>query len=145
MAARTAVRQMARRPAELVRRVVRRAVADELAEVQRLTELTTELAADRDRLFTELRLAFESVTAAHQGIADLQAAEAALRERLDATLLFAESLAPRIEALDDGLLEARRQSLRIAELADVVTEIVLPLHDRDIDPTKLQRLGPDTF
>jgi uncharacterized protein (DUF3084 family) len=103
------------------------------------------LGADRDRLFRELAVAFESVTAAHQGIADLQAEQRALRERLDHTLLFAEAMAPRLEPLEDGLLEARRQSLRIAELADVVTEIVLPLHDRDIDPSAVEKLRTDTF
>lgn len=152
MAARTTVKRVVRRPARALRRAVRRAFVPEIDQIDRwdaeLTALaarTAELVADRDRLFTELGLAFESVTAAHKGIADLQAAEAALRERLDATLLFAESLVPRLEVLDDGLLEARRQSLRIAELTDVVTEIVLPLHDRDIDPAKLAELRADTF
>lgn len=132
MAARTTVKRIVRGPVGRARRVLQRA-------------LVPDLVADRDRLFRELGQAFESVTAAHQGIADLQVEQRALRERLDATLLFAESLVPRIEVLDEGLLEARRQSLRIAELADVVTEIVLPLHDREIDAAKLGKLGPDTY
>ena len=78
---------------------------------------------------------FESVTAAHKGIADLQAETREIRERLDEAL-------PR---LADGLLEERRLNLRIAELTDLVTEIVLPLHDRDIDPKVLDRLAPETL
>jgi DNA repair exonuclease SbcCD ATPase subunit len=114
-----------------------------------------ELVSDRDRALRELQVAFESVTAAHQGIADLQAEQRALRERLDATLLLAEGnqarlgevvaqLEPRLELLEDGLHEARRLNLRIAELTDVVTEIVLPLHHRDIDVGRVGDLAPDT-
>jgi uncharacterized protein DUF6752 len=117
-----------------------------------LLRSNAELRADRDRLFTELGLAFESVTAAHQGIADLQAEQRALRERLDMTLRLAESAPPRLDVLEDrahlledGLHEARRLNLRVAELADVVAEVVLPLHDRDIDPTAIARLRPDTL
>ncbi|TQN41511.1 hypothetical protein FHU33_0879 [Blastococcus colisei] len=50
----------------------------------------------------------------------------------------------RAAELRNGLFESRRLSLRIAELADVVTELVLPLHDREIDPAALRRLRPDT-
>ena len=48
-------------------------------------------------------------------------------------------------SLDAILHEARRLNLRIAELTDLVTELVLPLHDREIDPALLDRLRPDTF
>ena len=138
MAASTTVKKLVRTPPRGLRRVRRKLLAEDLARIEELT-------ADRDRLFRELGQAFESVTAAHRGIADLQAEQKALRERLDATLMFAEALVPRIEVLDEGLLEARRQSLRIAELADVVTEIVLPLHDRDIDPSAVEKFRSDTF
>ena len=142
MAARDTMRRLVRSPA----RRMRRAWFPEYEDLLR----------DRDVLF-------ESVTAAHRGIADLQAAERALRERLDATLLLAESALPRMEGLQhelgdlrealrnevgelrSGLLEARRLNLRIAELTDVVTEIVLPLHDRDIDARKLDSLAADTY
>jgi hypothetical protein len=46
--------------------------------------------------------------------------------------------------LHEGLLEARRLNVRIAELTDVVTELVLPLHDREIDAAALRTLRPDT-
>jgi uncharacterized protein with PhoU and TrkA domain len=153
MAARTTVKRALTGPVQRLRRLVRRVFLPELeirlADLEgRITESAVQnarSAADRGRLFRELSEAFTSVTAAHRGIADLQVEQRALRERLDMTLLLAESLVPRIEALDDGLLEARRQSLRIAELTDMVTEIVLPLHHRDIDPTALDRLRPDTL
>jgi hypothetical protein len=131
MAARSTVNRLVGGPARRVRRLVQRALAPRIAEV--------------DRLNRDLGLAFESVTAAHQGIADLQAEAKALRERLDMTLLLAEGNVEEIRQVKAGLLETRRQSLRIAELADVVTEIVLPLHDRDIDPDALKRLSADTY
>jgi hypothetical protein len=96
-------------------------------------------------LLRDVPLLFESVAAAHQGISDLQAEQRALRERLDMTLELAESHLPRLAELEDAIFEARRLNLRIAELTDVVTELVLPLHDRDIDPAALQRLGADTL
>jgi hypothetical protein len=142
MAATTSLKRVIGGPARRVRGLARRAL---FPEMDALTRSNAEWLADRDRLYNELGLAFESVTAAHQGIADLQQEQRALRERLDATLLFAESMAPRLEVLDDGLLEARRLSLRIAELADVVTEVVLPLHDRDIDPARFEKLPADTL
>lgn len=160
MAAHTTVKQALTGPAQRLRRLVRRvflpdlearlaALEGRLAGLEsRSAEVAAEsarLLADRDRLFRELGEAFSSVTAAHRGIADLQVEQRALRERSDTTLLFAESLVPRVEALDDGLLEARRQSLRIAELTDMVTEVVLPLHDRDIAPTAWDRLRSDTL
>lgn len=80
-----------------------------------------------------------------QGIEDLQAEQRSLRERLDMTLKLAESAPPRLDVLEEGLHEARRLNLRIAELTDVVTELVLPLHDREIDPEHLARLAPDTL
>jgi hypothetical protein len=149
MAATTSVKRAARGAARRTRQALQRALVPNLdALVQQVDEhdrLVRELVADRDRALRELSQAFESVAAAHRGIADGQEEQRALRGRLDATLLFAESLVPRLDELDAGLLEARRQSLRIAELADVVTEVVLPLHDRDIDPARFEKLPADTL
>jgi chromosome segregation ATPase len=50
-----------------------------------------------------------------------------------------ERLASRVEVLDADLDEARRLNVRLAELTDLVTEVVLPLHDREID---IERLRP---
>jgi hypothetical protein len=104
---------------------------------------------DYEVVLRDIRLAFDSLEAAHRGIADLQVETAALRSRLDEAHLRIDQAQGRLDEalprLTDGLLEERRLNLRIAELTDLVTEIVLPLHDRDIDPQSLQRLAPDTL
>ena len=58
-----------------------------------------------------------AVAEADQRIADLQA-------RLD-------DVSERLVLNEDSLHEARRLNLRIAELTDVVTELLIPLADRD--------------
>jgi chromosome segregation ATPase len=111
---------------------------------------------DYEVVLRDIRLTFDSLEAAHRGIADLQVETAALRSRLDEAHLRIDQAQGRIDEaqgrldealprLTEGLLEERRLNLRIAELTDLVTEIVLPLHDRDIDPQSLQRLAPDTL
>ena len=88
-----------------------------------------------------------------EGVADrLTAENAELRRRVehleDQVRAGEERLAAaegQVAELGDGLLEARRLHLRLAELTDLVTELVLPLHDREIDPSVLQRLRPDTL
>jgi predicted RNase H-like nuclease (RuvC/YqgF family) len=74
--------------------------------------------------------------------AGLRAEVEELRQRLGST---EERLGREIAELKDGLHEARRLNLRIAELTDLVTELVLPLHDREIDPAALAKLRPDTL
>jgi hypothetical protein len=104
---------------------------------------------DYEVVLGDIRLVFDSLEAAHRGIADLQVENAALRSRLDEANMRLDEAHGRLDEalprLADGLLEERRLNLRIAELTDLVTEIVLPLHDRDIDPQALQRLAPDTL
>ena len=125
---------------------------------------------DYEVVLRDIRLVFESLEAAHRGIADLQVETAALRSlvdeahvrlgeahlrideehgRLDEAVSRLDEAVSRLDEalprLSEGLLEERRLNLRIAELTDLVTEIVLPLHDRDIDPQHLQRLAPDTL
>ena len=117
-----------RRPLAGSIRLVRRVLAPaglelegHLADLQRhLSELRAEDAAMRDTT-TELR--------------DQLATE---RERVRA-------LEDEVARLRDGLHEERRLHLRVAELTDLVTELVLPLHDREIDPAALRRLRPDTL
>jgi hypothetical protein len=128
MAATGAVKRLVRAPAKAFRRA---------------------LFPDYEVVLRDIRLAFDSLEAAHRGIADLQVENAALRSRLDQAHLRLDEWDGRLHEalprLTEGLLEERRLNLRIAELTDLVTEIVLPLHDRDIDPQSLQRLAPDTL
>jgi predicted nuclease with TOPRIM domain len=56
-----------------------------------------------------------------------------------------DRLAQQVAEIRDGLHEERRLKLRVAELTDLVTELVLPLHDREIDPSVLRSLRPDTL
>ncbi len=100
-----------RGPVMRVRRLVGRAVAPEVALLRdEITELRGTVAEQGDR------------------IARLEAEQQHERERLEA----------RIEVLDSDLDEARRLTVRLAELTDLVTEVVLPLHDRDIDIARLR-------
>lgn len=43
------------------------------------------------------------------------------------------ALEARVESLEKQIAELRRHHLRLAELADVVTELVVPLASRDQD------------
>ena len=42
-----------------------------------------------------------------------------------------DELARRVEALEADVLELRRHNVRLAEIADVVQELLLPLSSRD--------------
>jgi cell division septum initiation protein DivIVA len=107
-------------PRGLVRRLaypVRRALAPAALEVDgQVRELATALTE-----LQEEHARFRAETEARLAALDAQAAE-----------------------LREGVSEARRLNLRIAELTDIVTELVLPLHDREIDATALRTLRPDT-
>lgn len=61
-----------------------------------------------------------------------------VRERVRATRAYNETLRARIaaleakvEELDGELMESRQLNRRIAELTDVVVELLVPLQDRD--------------
>ncbi|TFV53590.1 DUF6752 domain-containing protein [Blastococcus sp. TF02A_35] len=119
--------------------LVRRALAPAALEMQ------GELPALRDRLH-----ALEQENAGLRERLDAQARELGGRvEELDRRTAEldrrAEELGRRADELGGGLHEARRLNLRIAELTDLVTELVLPLHQREIDPAVLARLDPDTL
>ena len=68
----------------------------------------------------------------------------ALRGRLAALEERAAQAERVAQQLEQDLHESRRLNLRVAELVDLGTELVLPLHDREIDPAVLARLAPDT-
>jgi uncharacterized coiled-coil DUF342 family protein len=101
------------------------------------------------RVLAPAALELEGETARRiREIEDLKARVQQLEERLrtaEERLEHQERLAGEVAELRAGLHEARRLSLRIAELTDLVTELVLPLHDRDIDPSALASLRPDTL
>lgn len=116
-----AARALARRLVLPLRRVVAPAAL----------ELPDHLAALRQQ-------AADDVRDLRAELADLREENAALRARLDA-------VDARADELRDGLHEQRRLNLRIAELTDVVTELVLPLHDREIDAEALRSLRPEAL
>jgi hypothetical protein len=72
-------------------------------------------------------------------IAELRGLVARLGDDVAASETERERLVSRVEILDADLDEARRLNVRLAELTDLVTEVVLPLHDREID---IERLRP---
>jgi hypothetical protein len=92
----------------------------------------------RQALFPEYGALIADVPEAYRLIAEAHAAIDRIHQRLDA-------LEARAATLEAGLHEERRLNLRIAELTDLVTEVVLPLHDREIDATKFGSLAPDTL
>jgi predicted nuclease with TOPRIM domain len=121
-------------PLRALRRVVAPAALELQGQLPRLREDNQEL---RDRLaWAEGRLG--------QAEGRLQQAEERLAA-LEDQARRAQELAAEVDRLREGLHEARRLNLRVAELTDLVTELVLPLHDREIDPAVLQRLGADTL
>jgi predicted nuclease with TOPRIM domain len=90
--------------------------------------VTPEVGVLRDEV-TELRAAVAAQGEDLAGLRDALARSESERERL----------ADRVATLDADLDEARRLNVRLAELTDLVTEVVLPLHDREID---IERLRP---
>ena len=107
---------------------VRRALAPAALE---LADQVARLTGDNDRLR-------ERLDALEHRLGDAEARVAGAEERLAAR-------DRELAELRDGLHESRRLNLRVAELTDLVTELVLPLHDREIDPGVLSRLRPDTL
>ena len=55
----------------------------------------------------------------------------ALRARSSGRDRALEELTARVASLEDEIRECRRQQLRVAELTDVVQELLLPLSQRD--------------
>lgn len=81
----------------------------------------------------------------HRRTERLEAESLRARERFDAGDMDPAALIARMEELEDGLHEARRLNVRIAELTDIVTELVLPLHDREIDASRLRPVSAETL
>ncbi|MGY2005214.1 DUF6752 domain-containing protein [Blastococcus sp. SYSU DS1024] len=118
---------------------LRRALAPAALELRGEVEALATRSADQREGIAELR---EEL---HRELADSRTEVGSLRERVDELQRRLDAAEAYNVVLRDGLEEARRLNLRVAELVDVVTELVVPLHDRDIDPAVLSRLRPDTL
>ena len=128
---------------------VRRALAPAALELPgRVAALTEENARLRDlaqALEQRLGDAEGRIAAAGTRAADAEARLADAEARAADAERRTAALEEQLAELRDGLHESRRLNLRVAELTDLVTELVLPLHDREIDPAVLTRLRPDTL
>src|SRR3712207_6510471 len=121
---------------------VRRAVAPAALELQEQVEA---LGAENVSLREEIATLRGQVEVLAAGLAEVREDAAGLRSRAEDVDARLTSTEESNDGLRDGLEEARRLNLRVAELVDLVTELVLPLHDRGIDPAALGRLRPDTL
>lgn len=68
-----------------------------------------------------------------------------LRQEADELRTQTAELYEQVAELQGELTEARRLNLRVAELTDLMTELVLPLHNRDIDIERLHSHTADTL
>lgn len=82
------------------------------------------LRSDREHLLSDVRT--------------LRAELADLQRRAEEVHVENEELRARVEAFEADVDETRRLSARVAEVTDLVTEVVLPLHDREIDASRLR-------
>ncbi|MGX5654277.1 DUF6752 domain-containing protein [Geodermatophilus nigrescens] len=126
MAATNPLTRLARRPAK----TLRRAFVPEYEDVL--------------RQLGELHGRLDGVQGLAGELAELRSRVDGLQGRLDDLQGRNDDLQGRLHLVEDGLHEARRLNLRIAQLTDVVTELVLPLHGRDIDPSVFETLPGDT-
>lgn len=118
---------------------LRRALAPAALELRGEVEALSAQSRDQRDGAAELR---EEL---HRQLTESRAEVGSLRERVDELHRRLDAAEAYNVVLRDGLEESRRLNLRVAELVDVVTELVIPLHDREIDPAALGRLRPDTL
>ncbi|MCD2188461.1 DUF6752 domain-containing protein [Actinomycetospora soli] len=115
-----------RNPVRVVGAAARRVLVPEWTAILRDV---AELRSDRDNLLTDVGVLRSELADARRRY-DVEAAETAV-------------LRARVEALEADIDENRRLSARVAEVTDLVTEVVLPLHDREIDATRLRPRGTE--
>lgn len=77
-------------------------------------------------------------------VEQLRAALEECRSRIERSESRVEALEQRLRDVHEDGQESRLLNIRVAELTDVVTELVLPLHDRDVNPDALRALRPET-
>ncbi|TQN41514.1 hypothetical protein FHU33_0882 [Blastococcus colisei] len=99
----------------------------------------------RRSLVPEYEDLLADATTAREGISGLQTENRRLQSENRQLQDRVQALETRVARLDEELHESRRLNLRLAELTDVVSELVLPLHNRDIDRSKLDALAPDAL
>jgi chromosome segregation ATPase len=133
-------------PARAVRRVLAPAGLELEGQLRSLREQFTRLHEHDARLRQENAELREQLADAVRRLDALEQRAARTEEQIAGPPDAGDGgLAAEVAQLRDGLREERRLHLRVAELADVVTELVLPLHDREVDPAALARLRPDTL
>jgi cell division protein FtsB len=87
------------------------------------------LREDRDRLLSDVRVLRRELAELQRRAAEIHGENEALRARVD--------------AFEEDIDENRRLSARVAEVTDLVTEVVLPLHDREIDVSRIRNEGTE--
>lgn len=156
----TVVSMLTRRPVRALGRRMRRVLVPERESVvagidelhRRLENLEAERIARQAELATLRETVREGLEQAqrerwqvHLRTERLEIETLRVRERFDAGDTDPFALLARIEELEEGVHEARRLNIRIAELTDIVTELVLPLHDREIDAERLRPVSAETL
>lgn len=135
-----------RRPVRACAQRVRRVVAPAALELrEEVGGLRDELAVLRRELVEERARAQAQDAASTTEVAVLREELAEVRRRAEEAEGRTAELATEVALLRDGLHESRRLNLRTAELVDLVTELVLPLHDRDVDAAVLATLRGDVL
>lgn len=156
----TVVSMLTRGPVQALGRRVRRVLVPEreslVAGIDQLHRRLETLEAERGAREAELATVRETVREGleqaqrerwqlHLRTERLEAESLRARERFDAGDADPAALRAQMEEIEEGLHEARRLNVRIAELTDIVTELVLPLHDREIDAERLRPVSAETL
>jgi chromosome segregation ATPase len=152
----TLVATLRRGPVGALGRRVRRVLVPEretlVASIDELHRRLEALEAERSAREADLAAVREGLEQArrerwelHRRTELLEAASRRARDRFGTGDADPAVLLAWMEELDEGLHEARRLNVRIAELTDIVTELVLPLHDREIDAERLRPVNAETL
>lgn len=113
-------------PVRALARRVRRVLVPEWTSV--LHDLAV-LRSDRDNLLSDVRTMRDQIAELHR--------------RTDALQSELDEVRARTDAHEGEVDENRRLSARVAEVTDLVTEVVLPLHDREVDVRRLRPEGTE--
>ena len=114
---------------------LRRAIAPGALEVPSVAAEVRQLRSDLARTEQRAERAEARVESLEQRADRAEDAVRALEQRLDDFQAWVRG----------DLQESRRLNIRVAELTDVVTELLLPLHDRDLQPEAIRALRPEAL